>query len=84
MKNAFRISALLASFGLTAGAYYWRAAALDATGREGRWSESRRFRIVAEDFRDPDDTVPPSLHPVSSSAETPASKRPGRSGPSVR
>lgn len=51
-------------FKLTAlppGSYFWRVAALDDRGREGRWSESRKFRLVGEEFRDPSDRTPPAL-----------------------
>jgi hypothetical protein len=43
------------------GSYFWRVAALDAQGQEGRWSESRKFRLVGEEFRDPSDRTPPAL-----------------------
>jgi len=46
---------------LTAETYYWRVAALDGAGREGRWSEARKFRVLAAEFKDPDDKTPPPL-----------------------
>jgi hypothetical protein len=43
------------------GSYFWRVSAFDDTGRPGRWSESRSFRVISEGFRDPDDRTPPRL-----------------------
>ncbi len=46
---------------LAPGSYFWRVVALDEQGREGRWSESRKFRLLGEEFRDPSDRTPPDL-----------------------
>jgi hypothetical protein len=43
------------------GTYYWQVAALDSGGREGCWSESRKFRVLSTEFKDPDDKTPPAL-----------------------
>lgn len=46
---------------LRTGTYYWRVAAVDHTGREGRWSEVRKFRLAGSEFDDPGDREPPPL-----------------------
>jgi len=46
---------------LGSGSYYWRVVALDSSIREGCWSESRKFRILSGEFKDPDDKTPPAL-----------------------
>ena len=46
---------------LPPGKYYWHVAAVDGDGYPGRWSDTRRFRVLGEKFRDPDDTEPPPL-----------------------
>lgn len=46
---------------LGAGTYYWRVCALDQGQRGGRWSESRKFRVLSAEFKDPDDKTPPPL-----------------------
>ncbi len=46
---------------LAPGTYYWRVAAVDRKGNEGRWSPVRRFRVLGSEFRDPDDRTPPAL-----------------------
>ncbi len=46
---------------LSPGSYYWRVAGIDANGYEGRWSDTRKFRILGAKFQDPDDKVPPIL-----------------------
>ncbi len=46
---------------LAPGTYYWRVAAVDGKGNEGRWSPVRRFRVLGSEFRDPDDRTPPAL-----------------------
>jgi hypothetical protein len=43
------------------GTYYWRVVALDPAGREGRWSESRKFRVLSKVLEDADDRTPPTL-----------------------
>lgn len=43
------------------GTHYWRVAAIDDGGRPGQWSETRRFRVLSEEFRDADDRTPPTL-----------------------
>ena len=49
---------------LAGGSYYWRLSARDAGGREGAFSETRKFRIGAERERGPEDRVPPALQLV--------------------
>ena len=39
----------LAVSGLADGGYFWRAAAIDAFGLPGRWSQVRRFRATTDD-----------------------------------
>ncbi|GAB4225043.1 MAG: hypothetical protein Kow0062_27350 [Acidobacteriota bacterium] len=46
---------------LDPGVYFWRVAAVDAAGRHGRWSPTRKFRVIGEAFRDPTDQDPPRL-----------------------
>ncbi len=46
---------------LAPGTYYWRVTGVDAKGYPGRWSDTRKFRVLGAEFRDPDDTKPPSL-----------------------
>ena len=46
---------------LAPGTYYWKVAAVDGKGNEGRWSPVRRFRVLGSTFRDPDDRTPPAL-----------------------
>lgn len=43
------------------GTYYWRVVALDAAGREGRWADWYKFRVLSGELADPDDRTPPSL-----------------------
>lgn len=43
------------------GTFYWRVVALDKAGREGQWSDVRKFRVSDAAFRDPDDHTPPAL-----------------------
>ncbi|UCF67792.1 MAG: FecR domain-containing protein, partial [Acidobacteriota bacterium] len=43
------------------GTYYWRAVAIDKDGRDGRWSEARKFRVAGGEFTDADDHDPPKL-----------------------
>ncbi len=48
--------------GLIVGTYFWKAYAVDQNGIEGRPSEVRRFRIIAQDQRvQKFDVVPPAL-----------------------
>jgi len=49
---------------LSAGSYYWRVSSRDATGIEGAFSETRKFRIGSERERGPEDRVPPALQIV--------------------
>ncbi|MFN7965625.1 MAG: FecR domain-containing protein [Acidobacteriota bacterium] len=46
---------------LLPGMYFWRLASIDHDGRAGRWSESRKFRILGTEYRDLDDRTPPPL-----------------------
>ncbi|MDQ7006478.1 MAG: FecR domain-containing protein [Acidobacteriota bacterium] len=46
---------------LPEGTFYWRIAAVDGDGDPGRWSDTRKFRVLGEKFQDPDDTQPPPL-----------------------
>jgi hypothetical protein len=43
------------------GVYFWRVASFDARERMGRWSETRKFRLLGSDYRDLDDRTPPRL-----------------------
>lgn len=47
---------------LAVGLHYWRVASIDASGRIGRWSESRKFKLLGADYRDLDDRTPPTLN----------------------
>ncbi len=51
--------ALLPEF--SPGTYYWRVAGTDGTGVRGRWSETRKLRVLGAKFQDPDDADPPPL-----------------------
>jgi len=46
---------------LPEGTFYWRIAAVDRDGYPGRWSDTRKFRVLGEKFQDPDDDQPPPL-----------------------
>jgi hypothetical protein len=43
------------------GEYHWRVAAINAAGLEGRFSETRLFRVSNQRIRDDSDTTPPEL-----------------------
>lgn len=47
--------------GLPPGVYFWRVAGVDREGVPGRWSETRKFRLLGAEFRDPADKEPPHL-----------------------
>lgn len=47
--------------GIRAGSYYWKVAAISASGVKGPYSETRRFRVSSQRIRDREDTVPPKL-----------------------
>ncbi len=46
---------------LAAGSYYWRVAGIDVDSVSGRWSETRKFRILGSEFHDFEDATPPEL-----------------------
>jgi hypothetical protein len=46
---------------LSPGSYFWRVAAVDEHGHRGGWASPKKFRILGERFRDPDDREPPAL-----------------------
>lgn len=49
---------------LDPGSYFWRVSAVDERSHGGRWSETRRFRVVNEGFKDSADRTPPELQIV--------------------
>jgi hypothetical protein len=46
---------------LKVGSYYWRVAAVDPTGTESAFSETRKFKIISTEMRDQQDKVPPTV-----------------------
>lgn len=46
---------------LPPGVYFWRVAGVDKEGVPGRWSETRKFRLLGAEFKDPADKDPPAL-----------------------
>jgi hypothetical protein len=47
--------------GVTPGEYYWKVAAVSASGVEGPFSPTREFRVTTQTIRDSGDTTPPRL-----------------------
>ncbi len=47
--------------GIAPGSYYWKVAAVFASGVRGPFSDPRRFRVTSQRIRDREDTVPPKL-----------------------
>jgi FecR protein len=47
--------------GIRTGEFYWRVAAVSASGVRGPYSETRRFSVTSQKIRDKDDTTPPIL-----------------------
>ncbi|MBZ5637888.1 MAG: hypothetical protein LAO51_03930 [Acidobacteriia bacterium] len=47
--------------GVASGSYYWKVAAVSASGVRGPFSEPRHFRVTSERIRDREDTTPPKL-----------------------
>lgn len=43
------------------GEYFWKVAAVNAAGLEGRFSDTRQFRVTNQRIRDQSDTTPPDL-----------------------
>lgn len=47
--------------GLPPQSYYWKVSCYNEEGVEGKFSETRKFRIVSSQFRDKSDTIPPKI-----------------------
>jgi hypothetical protein len=47
--------------GMASGSYYWKVAAVSATGVPGPYCEPRTFRVSSQRIRDREDRVPPKL-----------------------
>jgi len=47
--------------GTPPGTYFWKVAAITTAGREGQFSEVRRFRVTSRRIRDRGDDTPPFL-----------------------
>jgi len=47
--------------GVASGQYYWKVAAVSASGVRGPFGEPRHFRVTSEKIRDREDKTPPKL-----------------------
>ena len=47
--------------GVASGQYYWKVAAVSASGVRGAFGEPRHFRVTSEKIRDREDKTPPKL-----------------------